>query len=83
MDYFCTESYPSMHVYSLSLLLIGQNLIPDICSLYDGRQVWFSGFIASLLIASLTFNSELINNYYLDQISGVILVMTSMYNVLH
>lgn len=83
MDYFCMESYPSMHVYSLSLLLIEQNLIPDICCLYDGRQVWFSGFIASLLIASLTFISELINNYCLDQISGVILVMTSMYNVLH
>lgn len=78
MEYFCTESYPSMHIYSLSLLLIGQNLVPDIFCLNDGRQVWFSGFIASLVIASVTFNSELINNYFLDQISGVILVMTSI-----
>lgn len=83
MEYFCMESYPAMYINALSLLLIGQNLVPDICCLYDGRQVWLSGFIASLLILSLTFNSELINDYCLDQISGVFLVMTSMYNVLH
>lgn len=51
MKYFSTKSYPSMHAYLLSLLLIGQNFILDICCLYDGRQVLTSGFIAGGLIA--------------------------------